>query len=135
MRSAFFRLCLPKFADVRVAQLLAAGLGRREGFLRALCDPVTLFLGDGRMNVQHEGIHIRAQFGDDEGTRCTIKPLMKCTSRLSRSSLAIMTGAALALPPLPSLRAVFMAAASSGRRTSASAPLPVSTSRYSASIL
>ena len=39
-----------------------------------------------------------------KGTRCTIRPLMKCTSRLSRSSLAMMTGAARALLPLPSLR-------------------------------
>ena len=67
MRSAFFRLCLPKFADVRVAQLLATGLGSCECFLGPLCDPVTLLLGDGCVNVQHERIHVGAELGDDEG--------------------------------------------------------------------
>ena len=64
MRSAFFRLCLPKFSNVRVAQLLAAGLGSCECFLSALRDPVTLLLGDRSVNVEHEGIHIGAQLGD-----------------------------------------------------------------------
>jgi hypothetical protein len=67
MRSAFFRLCFPKLADVRVAQLLAARLCRCERFLGPLCYPDTLFLGDGSVYVQHEGIHIGAEFGDDEG--------------------------------------------------------------------
>ena len=58
---------------------------------------------------------------------------MKCTLRLNRSSLAMMTGATPALPTFPSLRATFMAAASLGRRFEL--PLPVYTSRYSASIL
>jgi hypothetical protein len=32
----------------------------------SLCDPVTLFLGDGCVNVQHKRIYIRTQLGDDE---------------------------------------------------------------------
>ena len=67
MRSSFFRLCLPKFTDVRVAELLAAGLGSRECFSSALRDPVTLFLGDRCVNVQHKRIHIGAEFSDNEG--------------------------------------------------------------------
>jgi hypothetical protein len=48
---------------------------------------------------------------------------MKWTSRLSRSNFATMIGV-----PLPQRLAAFSAAASCGRRSSASAPLPVSTS-------
>jgi hypothetical protein len=55
------------------------------------------------------------------GTRSRINPLMKCTSRLSRCSFEITTGHL-------ALRAALIAAASCGRRSSASAPFPVSTS-------
>jgi hypothetical protein len=55
------------------------------------------------------------------GTRCAIRPEMKCTSRDRRSSLATITG--------PRSRfACSSARASFGRRSSASAPLPVSIS-------
>src|SRR5271165_1771825 len=58
------------------------------------------------------------------GTRCAIRPEMNATSRDRRHSLATTTAA------LP-LRACASAAASFGRRSRASAPLPVSTSTYS----
>ena len=48
-----------------------------------------------------------------------MRPEMKCTSRLSRSSFATTTDAFR-------FRAALMAAESCGRRSSASAPLPVS---------
>ena len=67
VRSAFFGLCLAKLADVRVAQLLAAVLGSCECFFGSLCDPIALVLGDGCVNVQHEGIHIGTYLGDNEG--------------------------------------------------------------------
>src|SRR4051812_24430741 len=67
MCSALLGLCLPEFADVRVAELLAAGLGSCKGFFSALCNPVPFFLGDRCVDVQHEWIHIWTQFGDDEG--------------------------------------------------------------------
>ena len=51
------------------------------------------------------------------GTRCYIRPLMKCTSRLSRSSLETTIGHL-------AFRAALIAAANCGRRSSASAPLP-----------
>jgi hypothetical protein len=51
-------------------------------------------------------------------TRCAIRPEMKCTSRERRSSFATITGA----------RAALRAAASPGRCSSASEPLPVSAS-------
>jgi hypothetical protein len=55
------------------------------------------------------------------GTLCAISPEMKCTSRDSRSSLDTMTGP-------PAFFAALIAAASFGRRASASAPLPLSCS-------
>ena len=64
--AVLIRFRLSSIADARVAQLLAAGLGGGEGFLGPLCDPVTLFLGHGCVNVQHEGINIRSQFSNDE---------------------------------------------------------------------
>ena len=60
-------------------------------------------------------------------TLCAISPLMKCTSRERRSNLATITGHLRR-------RASARAAASLGRRSSASEPLPVSTSTYSATI-
>ena len=59
------------------------------------------------------------------GTRWLIRPAMKPTSRLRRSSLATQTETFRRL-------ACFSAAASCGRRLSASAPLAVSISVYSA---
>jgi hypothetical protein len=56
-----------------------------------------------------------------KGVLWVIRPLMKCTSRLKRSSFATMIGDF-------SFFAAFNAAASCGRRLSASAPFPVSTS-------
>ena len=56
-----------------------------------------------------------------KGVRYCMSPLMKCTSRLRRSSFATRTG-------VLSLRAALSAAASLGRRSKASAPLPVSVS-------
>ena len=55
------------------------------------------------------------------GTRCDIRPAMKATSRLRRSSLATATWHL-------SFFAAFNAAFNSGRRSRASEPLPVSTS-------
>jgi hypothetical protein len=60
-----------------------------------------------------------------KGTRCAIRPEMKCTSRERRSSLATAT-------EQRSARALANAAANCGRRSSASLPLPVSTSTNSA---
>jgi hypothetical protein len=59
-----------------------------------------------------------------KGTRCAIRPEMKCTLRLSRSSFATATEQRLR-------RASARAAASCGRRSRASLPLPVSTSTNS----
>lgn len=56
-----------------------------------------------------------------KGTHCAIRPEMKATSRERRSSFATTTGHLLC-------RAEARAAASRGRRSGASAPLPVSTS-------
>src|SRR5271166_5442044 len=52
------------------------------------------------------------------GTRCAMRPLMKCTSRERRSNFATTTGA------LPCRRASASAAESCGRRSRASAPFP-----------
>jgi len=57
---------LPNVADVRVTQLLATGLRRCECFLGPLCDSVTLFLGHGCVDVQHQRIHIRTHLCHDE---------------------------------------------------------------------
>jgi hypothetical protein len=56
-----------------------------------------------------------------KGTLWAISPEMKCTSRLSRSSLDTITGP-------PAFFAALMAAANWGRRSRASAPLPLSCS-------
>jgi hypothetical protein len=74
--------------------------------------------------MQHEGVGVRAQLRHDE-RQALGRPAMKATSRDSRSSFATMTGH---LPVLPAESA----AASCGRRSRASAPLPVSTSVNSA---
>ena len=63
------------------------------------------------------------------GVLCAIKPLMKCTSRESLSSFETATGHAL-----PLRRASARAAASCGRRSRASAPLPVSISTRSSTV-
>ena len=55
------------------------------------------------------------------GTRCTMSPAMKCTSRDNRSSLATSTGQSRR-------RAAARAAASYGLRSRASDPFQVSTS-------
>jgi hypothetical protein len=72
--------------------------------------------------VQHKRVGVDAKFGNDKGTRCAINPLMKRTSRDKRSSFATTTEHF-------AVRARASAAASSGRRSSASAALPVSISK------
>jgi hypothetical protein len=74
--------------------------------------------------VEHERVGVCPELGDDKGTRWAIKPATKATSRESRSNLATTTGHFFT-------RAAFRAAASWGRRSRASAPLPVSASTYS----
>ena len=85
------------------------------------------FLGKRRIQVQHEGIGVGAELGDDERHLVRHQAEMKCTSRDSRSSLATTT------EHFP-LASVGEGSASCGRRSSASEPLPVSTSTCSATI-
>ena len=75
--------------------------------------------------MQRERIDVTAERADDEGNALAIRLAMKATSRLSRSSLATATSHLAFL-------AAFSAALSCGRRSSASAPLPVSISVNSA---
>ena len=67
-----------------VAELPTACLRAVQAFLGALGDQRPLFLGKGK-GEERMGLR-RAKLGDDERTLCAIKPLMKCLSRLKRSS-------------------------------------------------
>jgi hypothetical protein len=68
-----------------------------------------------------ERLDVGAEIGDQKRRLVrAIKPEMKCTSRESRSSLATAKAQAFPLPRVPA-----SAAANCGRRSSASAPLPV----------
>jgi hypothetical protein len=71
-----------------------------------LRDERPLLLRQRGEEVEDERVNVGAELGDELGTRWTIKPEMKCTSRESRSSLETITGP-------PSFRAALMAAASS----------------------
>ena len=68
--------------------------GRERPWVRSEIN-VRSFSGQGCIEMQHEGIGIGTQFGDDEGHALfAIRPEMNATSRESRSSLATTTGAA-----------------------------------------
>ena len=118
-----------------VAQLLPTRLCCGKGFLSPLGDPVTLFFRDGGMNVQHERIDVRPQFGDNERDALHHQAADEVDVAAQPVQLGDDDRCGTCLAPFPSFRANFIAAASSGRRSNASAPLPVSTSRYSASIV
>ena len=49
-----------------IAEGLSASLGGGQGGNRALADHLALALGEGRVQVQHERLDVRAQLGDDE---------------------------------------------------------------------
>jgi hypothetical protein len=50
----------------RIAQLEALGLTGRECGAGPLRDELTLFLGEGGTEIQHERVSVRAQLSDDE---------------------------------------------------------------------
>ena len=110
------------------AEFLAARLGRGEALLVRCEIRARSFCASAANRCSTNGSTSRPSSVTMNGTRCAIRPEMKCTSRDSRSSLETDHRA-------PSLRAALMAAASCGRRSSASAPLPVSLSSNVAAIL
>ena len=114
-------------AEFRVTQDNTARLGRLKARLRALRDHAPLLLGKGRVDVQRERIDVAPNAVTRKGTRCTIRLAMNATSRDKRSSFATATWHF-------AFFAAFSAARSCGLRSSASLPLPVSTSVNSAKI-
>ena len=84
----------------------------------------TLAAAPFRLEQRMNGSASRPSSATIKGTRCAIRPDTKATSRDSRSSFETRT---LHF----ALRAAAKAAASCGRRSRASAPLPISASTYS----
>jgi len=113
--------------EIRIAQPSALGSLGSEGSRGPLRDQPTLLLGQSGVEVEHKGIGICSELGNDERTFRAMRLAMKATSRESLSSLATTTGHF-------ARRARSRAAASFGRRSRASWPLPVSISTNSAAI-
>jgi transposase len=89
---SFAAINVAGFADIdRVAELASACLPDSQRGLRALGNQPPLLLGQGRIQVEHEGIGIAAEFCDDNGTRCAIRPATNATSRDNRSSFDTRT--------------------------------------------
>ena len=56
-------------------------------------DQLSSLLSQSRVDVEHEGISISAQLGDDKRTRYDVTPEMNASSRDRRQNLATTTGA------------------------------------------
>ena len=94
----------------------------------ALRDHAPFLLGQRRVDMEQERIGVGTKLGDDKRHPVCHQAGNECTLRDSRSSLATQTAGSC-------LRAALSAAASLGRRSRASAPLPVSISVNSPMIL
>jgi hypothetical protein len=75
-----------------IAELDAERLRRGKRLLGADRNVTAFLLGQRRVDVQHETINVGPSSATTNGTFCVISPLMKCTSRLRRSSLATTIG-------------------------------------------
>jgi len=98
MHGAFFRLCLPKFADVRVSQRLAARLGSGECFLVRRAIRLRSFSATAAWMCNMKGSTSGPSSVTIKGTRCAIRPLMK--SRLSTTLADLLTPLLSADPDL-----------------------------------
>ena len=104
---------------------LSAGFGGGQGGNRALADHLALALGEGRVQVQHERLDVRPELGDDE--RDAVRH--QAGNEMDVPAEAIELGNRDRAFPVR--RPSASAAASCGRRSIASAPLPVSISTNS----
>ncbi len=74
-----------------IAKGHALRLHRSKGGPRTLRDQCALFLSQRAVKVQDERFDVRTSSATTNGTRCAIRPEMKCTSRERRSSFDTMT--------------------------------------------
>ncbi len=100
---------------------------RKQGGAGALGYQPALFLNKCSVDVQHEGIGVSTEFSNDEGHPLRREARDKRHVARQAAKLGYKHGAF-------ALRACASSAASLGRRSMASAPLPVSTSTCSAMI-
>ena len=106
-----------------VSKLLSVGFGGGERLLGPFRNLGALFLGEGGVKVQQERLNVRAKLGGDE--RNALRHQAGDEMHVTRKPIELRDTRDT---PLPLRRAAAKEAASCGRRSSASAPLPVSTS-------